>query len=65
MYNIIPYREYMEQWVKDWVKKQRESGEKGIEIKKQANSYYVYSSTTYWDKKEEEKKEIYIHREVK
>ena len=25
----------MEQWVKDQVKKQRESGEKGIEIKKQ------------------------------
>jgi len=23
MYSIIPYREYMEQWVKDWVKKQR------------------------------------------
>ena len=51
MYGIIPYGEYMEQWVKDWVKKQRESGEKGIEIKKQANSYYVYRSTTYWDKK--------------
>ena len=47
MYSIIPYGEYMEQWVKDWVKKQRESGEKGIEIKKQANSYYVYRSTTY------------------
>jgi len=27
MYSVIPYREYMEQWVKDWVKKQRESGE--------------------------------------
>ncbi|MCD6202857.1 MAG: hypothetical protein J7I99_00660 [Methanophagales archaeon] len=40
-----------EQWVKDRVKKQRESGEEGIEIKKQANSYYVYRSTTYWDKK--------------
>ena len=26
MCSIIPYREYMEQWVKDWVKKQRESG---------------------------------------
>ena len=31
MYSIIPYREYIEQWVKDWVKKQRESREKGIE----------------------------------
>ncbi|MBO8144618.1 MAG: transposase [Thermodesulfobacterium sp.] len=62
MYGIIPYREYMEQWVKDWVKKQRESGEKGIEIKKQANSYYVYRSTTYWDKKAKKrrKKSTYI-----
>ena len=62
MYGIISYREYMEQWVKDWVKKQRESGEKGIEIKKQANSYYVYRSTTYWDKKAKKgrKKSTYI-----
>jgi len=62
MYSIIPYGEYMEQWVKDWVKKQRESGEKGIEIKKQANSYYVYRSTTYWDKKAKKrrKKSTYI-----
>jgi len=52
----------MEQWVKDWVKKQRESGEIGIEIKKQANSYYVYRSTTYWDKKAKKrrKKSTYI-----
>ena len=62
MYSIIPYREYIEQWVKDRVKKQRESGEKGIEIKKQANSYYVYRSTTYWDKKAKKrrKKSTYI-----
>jgi len=52
----------MEQWVKDWVKKQRESGEIGIEIKKQANSYYVYRSATYWDKKAKKrrKKSTYI-----
>lgn len=59
---IIPHMEYMEQWVKDWVKEQRENGVRGIEIKKQANSYYVYRSTTYWDKKvkKRRKKSTYI-----
>lgn len=59
--------EYMEDWVKDWVKKQREDGEKGIEIKKQANSYYVYRSTTYWDKraKKRRKKSKYIGKLTK
>jgi len=57
----------MEEWVKDWVKEQREKGEKGIEIKRQANRYYVYRSTTYWDKKSKKrrKKSIYIGKLTK
>jgi len=40
----------MDGWVKGWLKDQREKGEKGLEIKKLGNSFYVYRSTTYWDK---------------
>ena len=40
----------MDGWVKDWLKDQREKGEKGLEVKKLGNSFYVYRSTTYWDK---------------
>ena len=40
----------MEEWVNNWLTKQRELGEKGLEIKKFSNKHYVYRSTTYWDK---------------
>lgn len=40
----------MEEWVNKWLAKQRELGEKGLEIKKFSNGHYVYRSTTYWDK---------------
>ncbi|MBD6956136.1 MAG: hypothetical protein F9Y92_05800, partial [Thermoplasmatales archaeon] len=40
-----------EQWVIDWLNNQRKSGIKGLEIKLLNNNYYVYRSTTYWDKK--------------
>ena len=54
----------MDEWVKDWLAKQREHGEKGLEIKKFSNGYYVYRSTTYWDKelKKRRKKSAYIGR---
>ena len=32
-------------------------GEKCLEVKKAGNNYYVYRSTTYWDKKEKEEEE--------
>ena len=40
----------MEELVNKWLAKQRELGEKGLEIKKFSNGHYVYRSTTYWDK---------------
>jgi len=54
----------MEEWVNKWLAKQRELGEKGLEIKKFSNGYYVYRSTTYWDKelKKRRKKSAYIGR---
>jgi transposase len=41
----------LEQWVIDWLNDQRKYGIKGLEIKYLNNNYYVYRSTTYWDKK--------------
>lgn len=40
----------METWVLEFKKKLREELGAGIEIKKLGNSFYVYRSTTYWDK---------------
>jgi len=37
-------------WVKDWLEEQRKNGETGLEVKKVGNNFYVYRSTTYWDK---------------
>jgi len=52
----------MEEWVNIWLAKQRELGEKGLEVKKFSNGHYVYRSTTYWDKelKKRRKKSTYI-----
>ncbi len=41
----------MEDWVKQWLKDERSKGIKGLEIKYINSNYYVYSSTTFWDKK--------------
>lgn len=40
----------MESWVSDWLADQRRRNVKGFEVKRTNNSYYVYRSTTYWDK---------------
>jgi len=40
----------MEQWVKEWLKEQRDQDVKCLEVKMQGKSHYVYHSTTYWDK---------------
>jgi len=37
-------------WVREWLEEQRKNGEKGLEVKKVGNNFYVYRSTTYWDK---------------
>ncbi|MCQ2071425.1 MAG: transposase, partial [archaeon] len=40
----------VEQWAKDWLKEQREKGEKCLEIKVSNNKHYVYRSTTRYDR---------------
>jgi len=52
----------MEEWVSTWVRAQRSEGERGIEIKNFGRSYYVYRSTTFWDKelKKRRKRSTYL-----
>jgi Transposase len=52
----------MEEWVSAWVRAQRSEGERGIEIKNFGSSYYVYRSTTFWDKelKKRRKRSTYL-----
>nr|QNO51442.1 hypothetical protein OGFGKJAA_00007 [Methanosarcinales archaeon ANME-1 ERB6] len=52
----------MEKWVSDWVRAQRSEGERGIEIKNFGSAYYVYRSTTFWDKelKKRRKRSTYL-----
>ncbi len=52
----------MEQWINNWLEEQRKKGIRGYEIKKSFKSYYVYKSTTVWNKetKKRDKKSTYI-----
>ncbi|MDP2844598.1 MAG: transposase, partial [Candidatus Methanoperedens sp.] len=52
----------MEQWINNWLEEQRKKGIRGYEIKKSFRSYYVYKSTTVWNKetKKRNKKSTYI-----
>ena len=54
----------MDEWAANWLKQQREQGTKGLEIKRIGPSYYVYRSTTFWDKelKKRKKRSKYIGR---
>ena len=53
-----------EPWVLDWVNEQRRKGAKGLEVKYLNSNYYVYRSTSYWDKnlRKVRKKSAYIGR---
>ena len=46
----------MEKWVENWIREQRKKGKRCIEVKKIGNNYYVYRSTTYWDKSEKRRR---------
>lgn len=52
----------MEQWINNWLEEQRKKGIRGYEIKKSYKSYYVYKSTTVWNKesKKRDKSSTYI-----
>ena len=60
----IPYGDYMEKWVADWLAEQRRKGIRQLEVKRSNNAYYVYRSTTRWDRelKKRRKTSKYVGR---
>jgi len=48
----------MDEWAKVWLTEQRKQGKKGLEVKEISNHYYVYHSTTYWDKQLKKRRKI-------
>ena len=48
----------MEDWTKIWLEEQRQQGKRCLEIKLIKNNYYVYNSTTRWDKDAKKTKKI-------
>lgn len=54
----------MEQWILEILKNEREKRKLPLEVKKLNNNFYLYHSTTRWDKKEKKIKKIsnYIGR---
>jgi transposase len=48
----------MEEWATAWLIEQRRQGKKGLEIKEISSHYYVYHSTTYWDKELKKRRKI-------
>jgi hypothetical protein len=54
----------MEQWVLEILQNEKEKRKVPLEVKKLNNNYYLYHSTTRWDKKEKKVKKVsdYIGR---
>ena len=46
----------MEPWAKEWLETQRSKGVKCLEVKQRKEKYYIYHSTTHWDR--EQKKAV-------
>jgi len=46
----------MEDWVKEILKKEREIRKLPLEVKELNKNYYLYRSTTHWNKKEKKVK---------
>ena len=46
IYDISPNREYMEEWVKQILKDERQKRGEPLEVKKIGQNYYLYQSTT-------------------
>lgn len=48
----------MDEWARAWLTEQRKQGKKGLEVKEISNNYYVYHSTSYWDKQLKKRRKI-------
>ena len=51
----------MDEWVKDILEKQRKMRKEPLEVKNQGDKYYLYKSTTKWNKVEKRRQKISIY----
>lgn len=48
----------MEEWVRDWVAKEREAGRTCFEVKQVNGHYYVYHATTTYDREQHKARKV-------
>ena len=51
-------REDFDQWVQDWIAREKEAGRKCFDVKKSGNSYYVYFQTTRYNSETKKREKV-------
>ncbi len=51
-------REEFDQWVQDWIAREKEAGRKCFDVKKSGNSYYVYFQTTRYNNETKKREKV-------
>ena len=51
-------REEFDQWVQDWIAREKEAGRKCFDVKKSGNSYYVYFQTTRYNSETKKREKV-------
>ena len=51
-------REDYDQWVQDWIAREKEAGRKCFDVKKSGNSYYVYFQTTRYNAETKKREKV-------
>ena len=47
-----------DQWVQDWIKREKEAGRKCFEVKKSGNNYYVYFQSTRYNAETKKREKV-------
>lgn len=51
-------REEYDQWVQDWIAREKQAGRKCFDVKKSGNSYYVYFQTTRYNSETKKREKV-------
>ena len=51
-------REEFDQWVQDWIAREKAAGRKCFDVKKSGNSYYVYFQTTRYNNETKKREKV-------
>ena len=54
---MVRYEEF-DQWVQDWIAREKAAGRKCFEVKKSGNSYYVYFQTTRYNSETKKREKV-------